>query len=135
MALDATTEENAMIPASGRYIATYTDTDGVSPPDRQVEAFDDEGRALVLADTGRLEPAASLPGFAAIHRRPAIVAVLPPGGWTVQDDDDPEGTRPIAGWLVDENGETLPLLVDEENGYAHPPDGPVRLRQPVEEGA
>jgi hypothetical protein len=125
-------EDRIMIRATGRYVATYTEPDGTSLPDRQVEAFDDDGRALVLADTGRLEAADSLPGFDTVSRRPVIIGVLPPGGWTVQDDANQEGIRPIAGWLVDETGETLPLLVDDENGYAHPPGGPVRLYPPIE---
>lgn len=127
-----------MIPARGNYEAhfqvkggsgnTYTNT-------KCIEAFDDEGHALVVDDKGRLVRANSYSNFTHVDEANQEVAgVLPGGGWTFAwtNPDGSSDSEPVVGWIVNDSGYATPLTVDDPNVATATPcsDSNVRVLPP-----
>ncbi|MEU5872487.1 hypothetical protein AB0A73_13145 [Glycomyces sp. NPDC047369] len=136
-----------MIPAKGNYKAAYRQNRrGKDAWDyKRVEAWDDEGRALVLSEQrGRLVRADSWSGFDGITEDESpIVAVLPGGGWLVEwtnDEDGTTSTEPLLAWAVNSAGWATPIdaatdgiampLEDDSKGWRLiPPSGRTEVTQ------
>jgi hypothetical protein len=107
-----------MIPATGRYTAYYGEKLRIQKP---VEAWDDDGEALVANDKGRLVRASSYSNFDGVEQASddRIVSVLPGGGWQFKFQGEAETwIAPVLGWAVDEQGYATALQVEpDENGY------------------
>lgn len=112
-----------MIPANHPYEATYAH-EGNAGPDgkprrhyttKPVIAWDDDGRALVVGDKGRLVPASTWRNFHDVRPCDAeVIAAIPGGGW-IAEYTNPDGTvhtSPIVTWIVRSDGSCAPLDTD-----------------------
>lgn len=80
-----------------------------------VEAWNEDGEALVLGHKGDLIIARSRSGFIGIERRPQIVAVIPGGGYTLGSTfEGVEYTAPVLVWTVDDRGWAKPIVATDE---------------------
>jgi hypothetical protein len=70
---------------------------------------------VVDEESGRLVSAATQFGFQRLHRASRVVTGFPaPHGWTLRIWEDPKDNGsafdvPIVGWLVDEDGDLIPV--------------------------
>lgn len=102
-----------MIPARDSYYAEYQvqGADGRKyPVQKQVEAWDDEGRPMVVGKN-RLVPADSLSGFRGLSpNNEEIRAVIPGGGWRVRvKNTEQTWEEMVVAWVIDRQGWATPL--------------------------
>lgn len=103
-----------------------------------VEAWDDEGRALVIDEaSGRLVPAAEQPGFRKVYRSD-VLAIIPGGGWLADYRTKPLpgrlGTTPVVAWGLKASGFVEPYIWRGEDRVVEvlPEDDYITLRHPDE---
>ncbi len=92
-----------MIPVArpGSVVAVYRE--GI---DREVQAWDDDGSALVVCDLN-LKRAQSLPGFRYLEERDTPIAVVPGGKELLRVTFTEDGARselPVVAWIVNQDG-------------------------------
>ncbi|MGH9209856.1 MAG: hypothetical protein ACRD2C_04150 [Acidimicrobiales bacterium] len=81
----------------------------------RVEAWDDEGHALVVdSRVGRLVRASDQPGFEDVHGS-NLVAIIPGGGWLADHRPDPDAPEagyvtPVAAWGLTAEGFIEPFV-------------------------
>jgi hypothetical protein len=103
-----------------------------------VEAFDDEGRALVLdRQKGRLVPAEALPGFSGL-RDTDLVAIIPGGGWRAHKPGDVDimghGTivTPVVAWGLKVDGSVEAYVWQDADGIVEAGQVGLVLEHPDE---
>lgn len=110
-----------MIPARGHYEARFkydpTKPSSRNPIDKRVEAFNEEGVALIVNEEGFLVPAMSYSTFLCVVdlNGEEVIGVLPGAGWRLAWTDPDDGevfTHVVVGWSVKANGETHPIIAD-----------------------
>jgi hypothetical protein len=81
-----------------------------------VEAWDDEGRPLVVdTEERRLVPAEDKPGFLDVFHAD-LISIIPGGGWLALSEPDsasPEGfgyAMPVVAWGLKANGFIVPYI-------------------------
>lgn len=118
-----------MIPARPGYVAEFRG----QATDLPVEAFDDDGYALVLdSKAGRLVRATDLNDFAGVTERlDTPLAVVPGGGrWVVRYTDNGEQREEfVVAWSVTADGLATPLVPREDPGNVGVYVMPVRPAQ------
>jgi hypothetical protein len=85
-----------------------------------VEAWDDEGRPLVVGtEEGRLVPAEDKPGFEVVYDSD-LISIIPGGGWLALSEPDsasPQGFRyamPVVAWGHKADGFIVPYILTDD---------------------
>ena len=109
-----------MIPAPPGIVARYKHEDGKYHSELAVIAFNTEGEALVLGESG-LVPATGWRNFDTLSDSPQhseYAQLIPAGGWRVEftREDGAQWSEPLAAWALKSNGAVTPLTVDND-GY------------------
>jgi hypothetical protein len=98
---------------------TVAEIDGDLVP---VEAWDEQGRALIVERTrGRLVPADAQDGFVVVYEAD-VIAIIPGGGWVADHAANPKMpgaeayTTPIVAWVLKPNGFIAPFEWGGQDG-------------------
>jgi len=125
-----------MIPATHPYEARYRHDNNGKPytSTKPIIAWDDHGAALVAdAKSGRLVDATSYSNFVRVTPAdPAVVGVIPGGGWHAEFDDGDIGSTPVLAWLVSADGSCAPIASDADGSAFDPTEigNFVRVKAP-----
>jgi len=113
-----------VIPATNILAIYGSDTPDDPLWSRPVVAFDDAGHPLVLGERG-LVPAESIAGFQSLAKA-VNHTVIPGAGWIaalpLDDESVEDATRflhvPVVAWLIDEDGDGVPLVARSDGTTA-----------------
>lgn len=93
---------------------------------KRVEAFNDDGQALVVDDYGNLTPARAYSNFIDVIATSHVIGVIPGGGWTIEWTSPESGdvvVDAVVAWTVNSAGYATPLVVDDpQTPVAEPSD-------------
>lgn len=124
-------KDPSLIPADGSYRADYTDREGNFVGSKNIVAWDEDGRPLVVDNHGLSLAASTRYRFSGISRQPSpVVAAVPGGGWMIEttNEDGLTSTDPIVAWSIHADGTASPIGVDADGVSGDPTDGPGQYR-------
>ncbi len=122
-----------MIKASQGYIADCKDPETGHHRVYDVEAWNDEGEAMVPNDLGTLVPVSSLPGLRFVEKDPTVTVTVPVTGLEYRQTNCEDEWKPVVAARFthhpDNGAEETVLFVLTEDGHVN--DYPFSYSGPV----